>query len=162
MNTRMILTALAFASALVLASTPGHALTFNFSYTCIISIGTPFCGNVSGTVTGVIEGLQDNSTGPATAISITSLPSIYGAPPSSVPTTSQTVAINTFTVSNGVITSSHFSNVEFDCPPDGIHCELDLVSSGFSFFSQTPTTGDLIFSTGGPVTYSLVTSPTPG
>ena len=79
-----------------------------------------------------------------------------------LPTASQTIAINTFTVSNGVInpTASHFSNVEFDCPP-GVHCELDLAPVGFSFFTETPATGEFIPSTGGPITYSLVPSPSP-
>ena len=50
------LVALAFASAMVLASTPGYALSFNFSMTNV-------SGNVNGTVTGLIEGLTDNKTG---------------------------------------------------------------------------------------------------
>ena len=37
-----------------LASTPGHALSFDFS----------FSNTVGATVTGEIDGLQDNATGP--------------------------------------------------------------------------------------------------
>jgi hypothetical protein len=40
----------AFASALAFASTPCHALSFNFSITNTL-------GNVSGTVAGLIEGI---------------------------------------------------------------------------------------------------------
>jgi len=32
---------------------------------------------------------------------------------------------------------------------------------GFSFFTETPATGEFILSTGGPITYSLVPSPSP-
>jgi hypothetical protein len=41
-----------------LASTPGHALSFDFS----------FSNTVGATVTGEIDGLQDNATGPARQI----------------------------------------------------------------------------------------------
>jgi hypothetical protein len=158
----------AFACAMALASTPGHALTFDFSFSTNLS-GPVFTGNIFGTVTGVIEGLTDNSTGPATAITITSIPTgtipiAYDVPtPIAVPTASSTIAINTFTVSNGVIDSaaSHFSNVEFPCPP-GVFCTLELAAppTGGSF-TETPATGEFILSTGGVVTYSLVPSPSP-
>jgi hypothetical protein len=47
------------ACATVLAS-PGHALTFDFSFTSeIILPNGPFPGTLPGTVTGVIEGLND-------------------------------------------------------------------------------------------------------
>jgi hypothetical protein len=62
---------------LALASTPGHALSFEYSFT-----GSPLLGNLLGTVTGQIDGLQDNTPAfmnPATAIFIDSAPrsSIY-------------------------------------------------------------------------------------
>ena len=60
----------AFACALALASTPGHALSFDFSFT------NQF-GTILGTVTGHIDGLQDNATGPATAVFIDSAPPVF-------------------------------------------------------------------------------------
>ena len=90
--------AFAFASALALASTPGQALTFNFSFSNEI-------GNVPGTVTGQIDGLQDNTpafANPATAIFIDSAPSVFNLPlPFSVPIAGATS--NGFGVSNGEI-----------------------------------------------------------
>ena len=46
------MTLFAFACALALASTPGHALSFDFSFSNVT-------GTVNGTVTGLIEGLTD-------------------------------------------------------------------------------------------------------
>src|SRR5215471_9212746 len=66
----MTLRAFAFVSALALASTPGHALSFDFSFT------NQF-GTILGTVTGHIDGLQDNATGPATAVFIDSAPPVF-------------------------------------------------------------------------------------
>jgi hypothetical protein len=51
----MILGAFAFAFVLALATTPGHALSFDFSFTNVT-------GTVNGTVSGLIEGLTDNTT----------------------------------------------------------------------------------------------------
>jgi hypothetical protein len=98
--------------------------------------------------------------------------------PIAVPTNSQTIAINTFTVVNGVIdvAVSRFRNVEFLCSPNGFFCELDLApipgincfpddricQFGFSFFVEEVRGGGIIDvppSTGGAVTYSLVPSP---
>jgi hypothetical protein len=50
----MTLGAFAFASALALASTPGHALSNFFSFSC--ASGDVFC-TAPGMVTGVIDGL---------------------------------------------------------------------------------------------------------
>jgi hypothetical protein len=68
----MTLGVFAFASALALASTPGHALSFNYSFT-----NDPTIGNVPGTVTGQVDGLQDNTFGPPTALFIDSAPSVF-------------------------------------------------------------------------------------
>jgi hypothetical protein len=66
----MTLGALAFACALALASTPGHALSFDFSFTMT-------SGFTPGSVTGHIDGLQDNATGPATAVFIDSASPVF-------------------------------------------------------------------------------------
>src|SRR5262245_4549362 len=59
--------AFAFAFALALASTPGHAVSVNFT------LG----GSGTGTTTGHIDGLQDNATGPATAIFVDTAPPVF-------------------------------------------------------------------------------------
>ena len=67
MNSRT-LGALALASALMFASTPGpgHAVTVQFSFTNVVA------GGVAGTVTGLIEGLADNTTSAATHVVVSS------------------------------------------------------------------------------------------
>ena len=99
----MTLGAFAFACALALASTPGHALSFNFS------IPNMF-GPTPGTVTGEVDGLQDNtSRQPATEIIIDSAPSAFNLiTPFTFPGSPSTV--NAFTVTSGVITEAFFSN----------------------------------------------------
>jgi hypothetical protein len=77
--------AFAFASALAFASTPGQALTFNFSFTNTVVGGT------SGTVTGQIV-LPDNmlAVRMAEAVFINSVPSAFNfnlSMPVSVPLT---------------------------------------------------------------------------
>lgn len=98
---------LAFLSAL-LASTAAHATDIPFSFTNTI-------GDVSGTVTGRIIGLVDNSTSAATAIYIDSFPtalnSAFGSPPIDVFAWNDQwfyVGQNSFTLSNGVLTSAQF------------------------------------------------------
>jgi hypothetical protein len=92
--------AFAFASALALASTPGHALSFQFSFTNLT-------GNVSGTVTGLVEGLTDNATSSATDVIVqgypAGLPNLPSAPFTLLDDT------NTFTVANNSITSAFFT-----------------------------------------------------
>jgi hypothetical protein len=99
----MTMGAFAFACALALASTPGHALSFEYSFT-----GSPLLGNLLGTVTGQIDGLQDNTPAfmnPATAIFIDSAPPVFNLPsPFSVPLAGATN--NGFTVRNGEIASA--------------------------------------------------------
>jgi hypothetical protein len=167
----------ALACTIVLVPASSNALTFNFSFTSPPSnLPTdPFPGTHSGTVTGTISGLLDNSTGPATSIIITSVPSsVPGFSnydltlPLAVPTNSQFIGINSFTVTNGAIDPllSFFQNDSFACDPSP-RCGLELVplnnprNRGFSFFSQQALVNDLPDpSTGGPIVYSLV-EPTP-
>jgi hypothetical protein len=110
----MTLGAFAFVAVLALASTPGYALSFDFSFSCN-QVG-PSC-TAPGTVTGVIEGLQDNlgqelppgsgQPNPATAVIINSAPSLIDLPvPISVPLETP----NSFTVDQGVITAASFSS----------------------------------------------------
>ena len=101
----MTLGAFAFVSALAPASTPCHALNFDFSF-------SNTTGNTAGTVTGEIEGLVDNTANQqASAVIITSAPSVYQVPPSfTVP-----IGKNLFTVANGNITFALFTG-DFSTP----------------------------------------------
>jgi hypothetical protein len=100
----MTLGAFAFACALALASTPGHALSFDFSFTNLF-------GTTPGTVTGEIDGLQDNTLRqPATAVIIDSAPLAFNlTTPFSVPDLPLST-VNSFTVTSGVVTEAFFSN----------------------------------------------------
>jgi hypothetical protein len=90
----------AFASALMVASSPSSALDFAFSFTNSI-------GNTAGTVTGVVTGLLNNATTAATDVMITSYPSaMTGLPPApfsvlKLPYTS--LIYNSFPVWNGQV-----------------------------------------------------------
>ena len=137
----MTLGAFAFASALALASTPGRALTFDFSFTDGI-----------GTVTGEIEGLTDNSTGPATAVFIDSAPPIFSLTPSfSVPVTGPDVVANSFTVSSGVINAGASTFLSSFIIPDNF---LSLTLSATSFLFEAGSHG--FQNVQGPTTFSSV------
>src|SRR5262249_10889541 len=106
-NCLLVLTAI----AAILASSPGHALDFNFSFT---SDGTD-AGNVSGTVKGVIEGLSDNATSAATHVIVNRYPAVLGlgiSAPFDAVLNADTIDFNTFTVSSGVLTDTaeHFQS----------------------------------------------------
>jgi len=141
----MTLGAFAFACALALASTPGHALSYDFSFT------NQF-GTIPGTVTGHIDGLQDNATSQATAVIINSAPSVFNLTfPLPFPVTGQGVA-NQFNVSSGVITSGVFLSVatlsgtsyEFSIDgtlpqiPSFLSINILEFTDGFATFSLVP------------------------
>jgi hypothetical protein len=93
----------ALASALALSSTPGHALSFQFSFTNVT-------GTASGTVTGLVEGLTDNALSGATDVILQSYPAaLVGLHPApfivDVPSFSPS---NNFQVVNGSITHGFF------------------------------------------------------
>jgi hypothetical protein len=102
---------MAAVASLGLFPSPGHALNFDFSFSCAT------CMNVApfgGTVTGEIDGLTDNATTLNTAVvTIGSYPSaLFSASftlPSAPISTFPTVSENTFTVTGGVITAYHFT-----------------------------------------------------
>ena len=149
MNVRA-LTALAFASALALASPPSQALTFNFSFTGEL---TP--GGGRGTVTGTIFGLQDNMTNQqATDVVINSAPHDF---PITFPLEVPAPVINHFTVSNGVISTRidfSFLVLGWDCAV-GITCEQLLLSPMPSVFA-IKNNGQPIAISGGRPDFSLV------
>ena len=146
----MTLGAFAFASGLALASTPGHALSFDFSFS------DPRFKN--GTVTGVIDGLQDNATGPATAVVVTSSDPLEGFVPVTTPF-SINVAFasnNSFTVTSGMIVDTNPAVPFFES-------EFGIGFSGDFFVLHTISTlSEDFFQLTGPTTYSLVPGPIAG
>ena len=113
---------LAAALATSLASTPGHALTFNFSFDNLL-------GDVPGTVTGTIDGLTDNSTSGATAVFVTSVPALLGyplSPSDNILTQSTThVVDNSFTVTNGGLVAEDFLSTFTEANGDEIQLTLN-------------------------------------
>jgi hypothetical protein len=147
--------AFAFACALALASTPGHALSFNFSFSC-----PPACfGTVGGTVTGEIDGLTDNTTGPATAVFVNSAPPVFNVTtPFSVPIAG--AINNSFTVSSGAITDSLFDSLS-----SPLFLELDgrFNTASFGFFPFNGTfIGTEVAPTFTPVPAPIVGAGLPG
>jgi hypothetical protein len=165
----MTLGAFAFACALVLASTPGHALSFDYSFTNVFPTG----GFTPGTVTGHIDGLMDNATGPATAVFIDSAPPVFNlTTPISVPIAG--AIANSFTVTAGMIAplGADFENPVFSV--SGIRYTFGMFTTTFD--SQPPftlVTGGFLLAfrpppdllnldLSGPVTFSLVPGPIVG
>jgi hypothetical protein len=144
---RFSLSALVFASALALTSTPSHALSFDFSFSNVN-------GNTSGTVTGVIEGLTNNATSSATDVIVQSFPSgLSGFPSPPFTLTQSDSAHNTFTVANGLITSASFVD-------PGILLCLSFANSfcaGGAFLQNPSGSNDVV----GPPTFTPAAVPGP-
>jgi len=152
MNNRA-LAAFAFASALTLASTPGHALSFDFSFSNL-----PSFGNVNGTVTGLIEGLTDNTTSSATDVIVQSYPAgVGGVPPAPFTLPSLASFANNFTVANGLITSAFFASGTNPAFGAGLLCLSfnPLSCFGGAFF------GNLDARVSGPVSFTAAAVPGP-
>ena len=128
---RFVTRGLFAAMVITCASAPASAVTIGFSF-------SNTTGNISGTVTGEIIGLTDNTTSAATSIVLDSVPSGLGfsfTTPFDVIPNATTIFNNSFTVSNGVITSGYFFGLN------------NVLSSGHAFdfcigFSQANCTPD--------------------
>jgi hypothetical protein len=72
--------------------------------------------DAAGTVTGEITGLQNNATGSATKVLITSYPALLGSIPDLIATDWAGQFLNSFTETNGVITDAQFFAQDFDLP----------------------------------------------
>lgn len=78
------------------------ALDFSFSF-------ENTNGNVPGTVEGIIGGLNDNSTGAATSLELTSFPAGLGSPSDGTDVLAWgSITVNQFSVTNGLITAANF------------------------------------------------------
>ena len=147
----MILGAFALASALALASTPGHALSFDFSMTNVT-------GPVSGTVTGLIEGLTDNATSGATDVIVQNYPSAIVAPPAPFAVDFfPPGALNFFTVADGAITSATLVSI-----PPGFEGLCISVSNPHVGCGQSSFFSDGRNFVEGPVTFTAVPGPIVG
>lgn len=89
------------------ASGQAQALDFTFNVTNTL-------GNVSGSFSGIVYGLTDNATGPATDVVVTSFPasldSVVGSAPIDFLGTDWMVKTNSFTVTDGQITAGGFQS----------------------------------------------------
>jgi hypothetical protein len=95
---------------LTCATSPASAVTIDFSFSnTFVSTGRTTA--VPGTVTGEIVGLTDNMTSAASAVIIESFPSGLNFPfnaPYDVLANASLIDFNSFTLSNGVLTSAAF------------------------------------------------------
>ena len=110
-------------TAVMLASAPTHALTFDFAFMTGV-----------GTVTGEIDGLTDNNSGPASAVYIDTYSGNLGSIPPASYNTVVDAGVNTFTVTSGVLTFVDY-NASFmtgHSPPSGDEWVLALGLSGSS------------------------------
>jgi hypothetical protein len=69
-----------------------------------------------GTVTGEIMGLQNNATGSATEVLITSYPASLGSIPDLIVTDWAAQVLNSFTETNGVVTDAQYFAQDSDLP----------------------------------------------
>jgi hypothetical protein len=132
------------AVALSAEATKANAATldFNFSFS-----------NIFGTVTGEIDGLSDNNTGPASVVFLDSFPlqlgptCLPGFPPCNTRGAPWAVSSNVFTVTNGQIatadfdTTNAFSGGELTLTP-GLGMLLGttgVIVEGFATFSSVAT-----------------------
>jgi hypothetical protein len=136
------LTTVAAVAVTCLAPVSASALSFTFSFR---------------DVTGVISGLADSGTSPATSVQVTSNPAGIG-----LGEYVGNPTINTFTVSAGLLTDVNFlTNGVNNASPDVTCCSLRLFffnGSGAAGFSTSPTIVLAI----PPVTFSPVPGPIAG
>jgi PEP-CTERM motif len=121
-------------AAIMLTSGVAHADDFTFSFT-----GPGPDGGVSGTVTGIIYGLTNNTASAATEVVITSFPadlvSIYPAGPIDATTWDQQFA-NSFTEIDGQITDADFiAENTYEGLGYGSQLYINGSSSGYNFLN---------------------------
>jgi hypothetical protein len=141
-----------------------NALDFNFDLT----------GN-RGTVLGVVEGLSNDSTGPASAVMVTDLMPLLQTFPSGFPTNVNltadppwNVTTNSFTVSNGDITSANFLSQLIGSPATQLcfstpsnTCNASNVGSGANNMGLVSQQTNFLFVTGTPTFTAIEAPPTP-
>lgn len=159
MKSKLVRTAFAVAIGFYCAaafSLPADASTLDFTF----SFTDNAFSNVSGTVTGEIFGLSDNTANQAASqIIINSYPSALGLGSSPILTTTSfldatkwLVDTNLFTVSAGQITFTHFYAHQLS--GEG-NLALQAIGQGGDFLQSSPFPGPTIEGT---ATYQLVTN----
>jgi hypothetical protein len=145
----------AFVLTAAFTALPARAELLNFNFSLTNSSGF---GTTSGTVTGEIEGLSNNSTGPASDLIILTAPaglngaSAEGPLPIDLTAKGWTDVVNSFTVSGGQITGGSFlghssdsnGRIYFNFGPgnnivsfDGINTDV-ANQGGFAGVTYTP------------------------
>jgi hypothetical protein len=141
---------MAVIAFLGLSSSPGHTLTFDFSFTGGCNVAGSPC-----TVTGEIDGLTNNAISAATAVIIDTVSSpaftVLSLPFNTICGSACTILSNSFTVTAGAITAEDFiasSSGFTNTPPFDGEWSLFLAASGSttSFSNGTTEPGDpLVF-----------------
>ncbi|MDJ0649240.1 MAG: hypothetical protein QNJ60_11095 [Xenococcaceae cyanobacterium MO_188.B19] len=122
-----------------------NALDFTFSFSNVT-------GSVPGTVTGTLGGLNDNATGAATSLELTSFPAGLGTLEAGNNVLAWSFqSANSFTVTNGSITAANFFAT------DGISDGLCLNTSCFAGLSNALTLDTASTNTGNNDGFSGVT-----
>jgi len=111
------------AGAITIMSGAAQALSFDYYFTNTV-------GNVSGTVTGHVDGLADNSTGAASAVWVDSYPAAlgsYSTPFDVLTWTGGTIGESAFTVTGGVLTQVLFDITGANGINDQLYLNSDCV-----------------------------------
>ncbi len=127
-------TFMATTLALAVTAQNAKALDFTFSFDNVN-------GNVAGTVSGTIIGLEDNTSSPADSIIIENFPAgLAGDFDNGQDVVAwDTIFINNFTVTNGIITSAEFEASEVNDVFDNPIAEFDQFTLNRDF--DIPTVG---------------------
>jgi hypothetical protein len=108
--------------------------------------------DATGTVTGEIFGLQNNATGSATEVIITSFPASLGSIPDLIVTDWAVQVFNLFTETNGVVTDAQFFAQDDDLPFPSM-----FISAGIGeIITVNPNPG-----ISGPITFAPAPVPEP-
>jgi len=156
----------ALLSALACGVARADNFTFSFS-------SDPTLSTVSGTVTGEIFGLPHNGTGAATDITVTSYPAglvTFGSYPTPVDIFTWTGGFtgqNSFTVTNGVITSGGYYIDGANGDYDQLYLNASIgYANGTNFFDIGSNDSRFVWNDNGigpnGISYSAAATPEPG
>jgi hypothetical protein len=151
---------------LTCATSPTSAVTIDFSFSNTFVSNGGAATAVPGTVTGEIVGLTDNATSAASAVIIESFPSGLNFPfnaPFDALANAKLIQFNSFTLSNGVLTSAAFLGADalvFDFCIELAQTQCSP-HSFFANFGSLPTIGTVLL-TGTDDSPVFTLAPVPG